>query len=211
MSSMFENYDNLNSQYIPTNIPRAPIPPQCPPGPLCPPEPNKPYEDRNAKGELIGYWWSYGDTINLDFNLSGYVTIDGSDNYIPVQDFIKDKQINISLYNFRHEQITNMLFEGQNYQDTTYIKAPYVNHKTIGIYYTYSLIDGQEVYTEVTLPKDYIKGTTYYETTLDIVFPIDKELSKSLVPGTYYCSLTIIGKDVSATIFYEDSCTLTVR
>lgn len=166
MASMFENYNNLSSQYIPTNIPKAPIPPQCPPKPLCPPEPNKPYEDYNAKGELVGYWWSYGDTINLDFELDGYVTIDGSDNYISVKEFIKDKEINIALYNFRYEEIINMLFDGKEYQD-----------------------------------KD----------TVNVIFPIDKELSKSLVPGTYYCSLTIIGKEVSATIFYEDSCTLTVR
>lgn len=208
MASMFDNYENLNSQYIPTNISRAPIKPQCPPN-ICQPEiPNKPYEEINAKGELVGYWWNYGDTINLDFNLSGYVTVDGSNNYIDVLSFIQNKQINITLYNFRHEQITNMLFKGSDYKDLKYDIIP-VNEHTIGIFYTYSNDTG--TYNKVYLPQDYIKDTTYYEGNLSIVFPIDKELSQALVPGIYYCSLTIIGEESTITIVDENSCTLTVR
>lgn len=206
--NMFENYENLNSQYIPTNISRAPIKPQCPPN-ICQPEiPNKPYEDYNAKGELVGYWWNYGDTINLDFNLSGYVTVDGSNDYIDVLSFIQNKQINITLYNFRHEQITNMLFEGKDYKDLKYDIVP-VNQFTRGIFYVYSNETGE--YSPVDLPQDYNKDITYYEGNLSIVFPIDKELSQALVPGVYYCSLTIIGEESTITVVNDNECTLTVR
>ena len=205
MASMFENYENLSSQYIPSNIAKAPINIDAPCKPTIP---NKPYEEVNANGELIGYWWNYGDTINLDFNLSGYVTADGNNKYIDILDFIVDKQINIRLFNFRHEQITNMLFNGSNYRDLTYepiIATPCTN----GLFYIYSNETGK--YDKVYLPQEYNKDTTYYEGSVSVIFPIDKELSSALVPGVYYCSLTIEGNTSATTIFYENDCTLTVR
>ena len=205
MGSMFENYENLNSQYIPSNITKAPI--KCQDNCACSPLiPNKPYEDYNARGQLVGYWWNYGDTINLDFNLSGYVTTDNA--YITVQDFIRDKQINIQLYNFRHEEIVNELFDGNDFTNLVYNKVS-VNPLTQGIYYIYDNETGK--YQAVDLPEQYNKDTIYYEGVISVVFPINEQLSKALTPGTYYCSLNIIGEDLVSTVFYEDSCTLTVR
>lgn len=206
MSSMFEQYDNLSSQYIPSNMNKKPcITPQNPC--LDPLVPKKPYENYNAEGELIGYWWSYGDTINLEFDLSGEVTTD--DNYITVRDFIDNKQIQVSIYNFRHEQIYTQIFNGSDYQQFTYRYTPAVNKYTQGVYYTYS----EGTYTPVQLPEDYEQGVKYYEQEdVSVILPIDTELSKSLGKGVYYCSVTIIdNNNLSYALINQGDFTLTVK
>lgn len=207
--NMFDTYDNIQQEYIPSNMNNKPCPPK--PNPfLDPAVPKKPYCEYNAEGKLVGYWWTYGDTVNLEFDIDGYVTVDGSDNYISVRDYIKDKQIRINIYNFRHEQINTMLFDGKDYQAPTYSRDLTVNNKTHGVYY--KLVDN--TYIAVNLPEEYEAGVTYYkENDVEIIFPIDEATSLTMEKGTYYCSLTILGKDLVDTIFYEDdcSCTLMVR
>lgn len=111
---MFDGYQNLNNQYTPnnlcSNIPQPPCPNKC--DCLEPCKPNKPYEEYDAKGELVGYWWYQGDTINLEYNIEGEVTVEGSSNYITAEDFLADKQVTIKLYNFRREVIAEKTFEG---------------------------------------------------------------------------------------------------
>ena len=49
MSSIFENYDNLPEQYIPSNMNNKPCPPK--PNPFLDPAiPKRPYEEYNAEG-----------------------------------------------------------------------------------------------------------------------------------------------------------------
>ena len=207
MSSLFDNYDNLGSQYIPSNMNCQNTVPKNNPF-LEPVGPKRPYEERNAQGELIGYWWTYGDTVDLDFELSGDVTIDGEDSYIDVRDFIKDKQLKIELFNFRHEEINTTIYEGKDYATQTTYKVADVCKLTSGIYYTYN----NGTYEPVVLPTNYQAGVVYYEQEpIHVVKPIDLTLSQELVKGTYYCSFSIISTDLSATVFYQDSCTLVVK
>lgn len=60
--------------------------------------------------------------------------------------------------------------------------------------------------------RELIETKTFAGSTT-IVFPIDEELSKRLVKGTYYCSLTVLGNltPVNKTLYYQDDCTLLVK
>ena len=133
---MFDNYNNIEETKQPCNIPEhahkedtdcscggtnvvrpVPVPPLPPT--LEPCRPKVPFESYNAKGELDGYWWYYGDTIVLEFNITGEVVIEGSDEYVTAEDFLLGKKILFTLYDFRREEIlhkeydasTKILFE----------------------------------------------------------------------------------------------------
>lgn len=111
---MFTNYENLQDNYIPNNIcPSTPCPNPCPPeSKLQPCKPKLPYEEYNATGELIGYWWYYGDTLNLEFNIEGELVVEGNNQYVDASDFLKDKQITVQLFNFRRELIDSKTYAG---------------------------------------------------------------------------------------------------
>lgn len=158
MFDSFDGYDNLKDHYV------QPCPPPKPPvedtSKLKPVKPNKPYEKYNAEGELIGYYWYYGDTINLEFTIEGEVTYEGSNEYVDAAEFMKEKQVTIELYNFRRELITTRTLAGSNV----------------------------------------------------IVFEIDEALSKELIRGNYYCTLTVFDNSgLNKTLFYQDDCTLFVE
>lgn len=162
---MFDGYDSLAGNYAPSNL-KPPIKPNKPcNNKLDPKHPNKPFEDYNAEGELIGYWWYYGNTLDLEFTIEQEVVFEGSDTYITAEDFMKSVKPNvvINLYNFRREII-------------------------------------------FTLTTPEVEDTV-------IKFPITEELSKSLVPGTYYCSLTLVKEEIdyTDTIVKLEDCTLTVK
>ena len=212
MSSMFETYETLSNQYIPSNMNKQPCPPQT--TPLCPREPKKPYAEYNAEGELVGYWWNYGDTINLEFELEGNIDITESDNYITARNFIEGKQILVTLYNFRHEQIKTQLYNGsdEEFQAILFEVARNVNQKTSGVYYIQVKENEEIKYNKVMLPQDYNKDETYYKEKPVIVnFGIDTELSKTLTKGVYYCSLAILDSSINATVLGQEECTLNVR
>lgn len=114
MIDMFTNYQNLSEYYIPNNLSKyldKPISYTK----LNPTELTKPYELYNAKGELEGYYWYYGQSINLDFTITGEIVLkDNSENdsYISVEDYLSDKSFRLRIYNFRYEIIDEMLFPG---------------------------------------------------------------------------------------------------
>lgn len=105
---MFDNYENIASNYIPNNL--MPKCSPCSPKQNCscidPCKTNKPYyADYNIEGELIGYWWYYGNALNLEFTIEGEVTLEDSSEYIPAEDFVKGKKVTMKIYNFRREVI----------------------------------------------------------------------------------------------------------
>lgn len=205
--NIFDNYDNLKDQYIPSNMNRKPCPPKANPF-LDPAIPKKPYCEYNAEGNIVGYWWPYGNTVNLEFELDGGVTTEG--NYIDVRDFIKDKQLQIKLYNFRHEVIDTKVYDGKDYQK--FIEVNHITDKTTGIFYIYD--EETDSYNIVKLPDAFEEGKKYYISNPDpvcVIYPIDENMSATLEKGTYYCSLSIIAKGLKETVFYEENCTLMVK
>ncbi len=213
---MFLNYQNIADNYIPNNLINA-FPLKVRDSKLSPTDASKPYEEYNTKGELDGYFWRYGDTLNLEFDLDGEITLEGDaivvsskgvcpttytvgkigqrfynvadltsftcvsslggkylwekdktftypsgaerTVYVSAEDYLADKNVEVTIYNFRLEPIYNKFFKGA---------------------------------TTITLP-------------------IDVELSAKLVKGIYYCSLRVFSNTMSTTVFEPTDCKLLVK
>ena len=74
---MFLNYQDIAGNYQPPNNLIRSFPVGKSYTKLDPIQASKPYEEYNAKGELIGYFWHYGESLNLEFNIDGEITIEG--------------------------------------------------------------------------------------------------------------------------------------
>lgn len=123
MAGMFDSFKDLSNQKPSNKTPCcdqetnfepsiSPAPQPCVPSTLQPAKPKMPFESYNAKGELDGYWWYQGDTMTLEFNITGEVVIEGDEMYVPAEEFLKDKKILFTLYNFRREEILTKEYEG---------------------------------------------------------------------------------------------------
>ena len=112
MIDMFTNYQNLSDSYIPNNMNSCSCKPQSYTK-LDPCEATKPYELYNAKNELEGYFWNYGDSINLEFEIDGEIIL-GENSYIDVKDYLKTATATIRLYNFKYEVIRTEIIPADN-------------------------------------------------------------------------------------------------
>ena len=72
---MFLNYHNIADNYVPNNLIKA-FPFKQNVSKLDPQSASKPYEEYNTKGDLCGYFWREGETLNLEFNLDGEITVE---------------------------------------------------------------------------------------------------------------------------------------
>lgn len=159
MSSMFDNYDEI--------IPNRHCPPKPDKGPLKPCRPDKPYESYNEYGELDGYWWYYGNNLNLEFIIEGEATFEGTNQFVEANDFVIGKSAKVIIYDFRRKPIKTLIFDNL-----------------------------QEARVIVPIDEDINHG----------------ELSKKMVPGVYYCSLTLFDDmGYNETILRLESCTLQVK
>ena len=151
MIDMFTNYENLSDNYIPNNLSRK----RCKPESytkLSPITTSKPYELYNAKGELEGYFWNYGETINLDFSIDGEVTLDDG-AYITASDFLKDKLYGFKLYNFRYEEIYTQVGQARD-NIIINIDKELSNKLVKGIYYCSLDISGKDCNISLFNAKD---------------------------------------------------------
>lgn len=155
MIDMFTNYQHLSESYIPNNLSKSFKKPQSYTK-LSPIDTSKPYELYNAKNELEGYFWYYGDSINLDFTITGEVILDDgspSGEYIDAKDFLKDKFYAIKLYDFRFKEIytqvgqasTNVILSIDKDLSTRFVK---------GIYHCSLEIDGKNYHETIFGPQD---------------------------------------------------------
>lgn len=223
MQSMFDSYDNLQKNYIPDN--HKPKPSDCP---IAPCRPKFPYEEYNAEGELVGYFWNYGDTITLQFNIDGFITVEDDAviysiaNQEPTEH--TPGKIGDRIYNIidlkswtcvgiedrlvsEHEVIESYIWVEDaefTYPNSSlrniYISADeYLKDKTAQVrLYNFRM---EEIYVNT------------YEARNPVIVDINKELSDKMVKGVYYCSLTIYDKDnkLVATLFNDKDCVLTVK
>ena len=167
---MFLNYHNISDNYIPNNLTSAFPAAIMPESKLYSVQATKPYEEYDSKGNLCGFYWRQGESVNLEFNLDGEITVEsdaiiytdateiptyntvgyigqraynittlhswtctniidniyvwthdtefvypensGTSIYVSASDYLKDKRVKVTLYNFRHEVLTTKTFEG---------------------------------------------------------------------------------------------------
>ena len=216
MVDMFTNYQNLSDYYIPNNLSKN-IKTPCSYSKLQSIEDSKPFELYNAKGELEGYTWYYGNKLVLDFDIDGEIRVEG----------------NAIVYTSATEE-PSVETEGRIGQKAYNI----IDHKCwkcvgyTGRYYIWQIqenfvypINGQRcIYIDVA---DYMKDKivtfnifnfrleNIYNINLDgsanIKIYVDDELAKLLVKGIYYCSLEVAGPDTHETIFSPEDCKIVIK
>lgn len=96
---MFDNFNNVKTTYQVN--PYAPqYPPQKMPTQIIQNNPNKPYEVVDARGVLTGYFWYYGNSVDLTWDIVGEVTTT-QDNYVDVVDMVKYLIITATIYDWK--------------------------------------------------------------------------------------------------------------
>ena len=204
---MFLNYHNIADNYKPNNLINA-FPSEIIPSKLAPVDASKPYEEFNAKGELEGYFWRYGETLNLEFNIDGEITIESDAIVTDIHKQVPSKQtvgyIGQKCYNLvdLRSWTCTVLMNG-NYIWTEDESFTYPTEGDIKKIYLSADSYLKNKNIEIVI-YNFRMEPIYRETHLampKVIFPITPELSKKLVKGTYYCSLCVFNEEVSFKIF----------
>lgn len=203
---MFTNYHNIADNYVPNNLIKA-YPTKCVPTKLNPIEASKPYEDYNAKGDLCGYFWRYGESINLEFNLDGEITVE-NDAIIYVANTDVPLYNTVGYIGQRAYNITTL----NSWTCTNIIDDVYV--WTHDAEFTYPESDGTSIYLSAD---DYLKDknirvtlynfrmqpidTRVFAGTPKIIYKINPEQSALMPRGIYYCSVDVFNSETSIKVF----------
>lgn len=214
---MFLNYHNIADNYRPNNLINAFPTRVNTNGKLDPVTASKPYEEYDAKGDLEGYFWRYGDTLNLEFNLDGEITIE-SDALVSATSGVEPTEDTVGYIGQRAYNVTDM----QSWTCVSIIDGAYGWKQDEE--FTYPINSDRSVYipAEDYLSSKQIDVTLYnfrlepicskvYNGVTRIVFPIDKELSSLLVKGIYYCSVRVFDELSSLVVFEPTDCKLLVK
>ena len=211
---MFTNYQCISGQ--PNNLKYA-FPQSCKYTKLDPVSASKPFEEYNAKGELIGYYWRQGETVNLEFNIDGEITVESDSiivdayGYGPSEHtpgFVGQRLYNIadlrswtcaSIIESRYIWNQDEVFTyPQDSERSVYMSASdYIKDKTIEI----SLYDFR---------REKIYSQTFAGSTR-VILTIDRELSERLTKGIYYCSVKVFNNSMCQVIFDAQDCSLLVK
>lgn len=213
---MFLNYQNLADNYMPNNLINA-FPYRTKETKLDPTTASKPFEEYNAKGELTGYFWRYGETLNLEFNIDGEITIEADAILLKVKGQTPTTKT-IGKIGQRAYNIVDLI----SWTCRGMTHGEYLWEQDIE--FSYPVSATRSVYLSAA---DYLKDksvevTLYnfrmepickklYPASPTIIFSIDRELSNQLVKGIYYCSVTVFNEKVCYTIFNSNDCNLLVK
>lgn len=94
---MFDNFQNIPADYTPNNFQTA----QNTCSAIEPKNPNKPYEIKNITGELLGYFWYYGNSIDLTFDIydnSDEAAFTAESTYVTIQDYLQFCDLTVTLF-----------------------------------------------------------------------------------------------------------------
>lgn len=212
---MFLNYHNIADNYTPNNlVSKFPVGKSY--TKLDPQSASKPYEEYDVRGNLIGYFWHYKDTLKLEFNIDGEITVE-SDALILTHTgeapsssvgYIGQKAYNISdLVSWVCTAVVDnecvwseeseFIYDEESNRHVYIDASKYLSDKFIEItLYNFRL----EPIHSVTL-----KGNT------KAVLNIDSVLSAKLVKGVYYCEVCVFNDEVRTSIFSPTDCILNVK
>lgn len=111
---MFSNFNNIDTTYQPNPF-QPKYPTNCCTNNAVPASPNKPYEILSAdKSKVLGYFWYYGNSVDLIFDFSDSVygyTSENISSYenkpiaILVEELLPQLKLEATIYNFRYEPI----------------------------------------------------------------------------------------------------------
>lgn len=211
---MFLNYDNIAKNYVPNNL-MCSFPVGKSYTKLNPVNSSKPYEEYDFKGDLVGYFWRYGETLNLEFNIDGEITVEDDAIVLTSAGLVpSDSEGNINqrayntidkrswtcsnINNDKREWAEDDVFTYPEFGNSVYFTAEeYLKDKKVDVtLYNFRM---EPIHTEI------------FSGASKIIFKIDSELSKKLTKGIYYCSLTVINDSICLPIFNSSDCKLLVK
>lgn len=216
---MFLNYHNIADNYTPNNLISA-FPVGKSYTKLDPVKESKPYEEYNAKGELIGYSWYYGETLNLEFNINGEIVVESDAIiYSAHNDFPSvDTKGHIGRRAYNIADLISWTCTQAFPEEGLYVweQDKEFEHDLAGAT-TCVYISASDYLAKKQLELQILNFrfepilTKTFKGTTKLIFNIDKELSSKLVKGIYYCSLTVVNDNVRTPIFGAKDCTLLVK
>lgn len=178
-----------------------------------------PYAEYNANNELVGYYWYYGDTVDIQFDVTGEVTIE-SDSivYIASGDMPQENTvgyINQKAYNvvdYISWTCVAIIEDKYIWAEDKVFEAPdnggrllYISAKNFlkDMLYKICIYNGRY---ELLYTFDGNAST-------NISLHIDEDLSKELVKGIYYITLTVANKNSTNFIplIKDKECILLVK
>lgn len=212
---MFLNYHNIADNYTPNNLVK-----RFPTGKsytkLCSQAASKPYEEYDIKGNLIGYYWHYQQTLNLEFNIDGEITIESDALVLTTAGETPD--IAQGTINQRAYNIVDL----RSWTCTAQVGSTYV--WTEDSEFTYDENGTKDVYisAEDYLKDKYVQVTIYnfrmnpihtqkFKGSPKVILAIDKELSQKMTCGVYYCEAVVFDDDVTIPVFTKQDCIFNVR
>ena len=214
---MFTKYQDI-ANYIPNNLVCS-FPINKSYSKLEPTKAGKPYEEYNAKGELIGYSWYHGETVNLEFNIDGEIVVEaGSLKYYAHGELPSSKTVGVvgqKAYNVielrtwictsadivnNEYSWTEIPFEHDLAQcsESIYVSASdYLSDKQLELKLLNFRLE--PIYSQV------------FSGTSKLVFTVDKELAAKLRKGIYYCSLAVVTDTIKTVVFEATDCKLLIK
>ena len=206
--SMFDNYNNIHDEYISSNKDKH--------RQQYIPADRKPYEEYNEEGELIGYSWRYGDRVNLQFELSGEITIPDNSivysvsGYTPtsatkgeinqkaynVMDLISWTCVMASTDEYMWLQDDEFTYPEQG-KNVFFTLADYIKGKTIRL--NIFNFRHEEIYTE------------NFEGNTTIELQINNKLSAKLIKGIYYLDMVVCDQENDNYINAIDNLQLIIK
>lgn len=97
--NLFSDFKNVSTSFTPNNFqqryPSMNLQNSCDST-----APNRPYEIIK-NGQLVGYFWYQGNSIDLVFDISGTITLLNEASYLTVSDIINTLSFEANLYDFR--------------------------------------------------------------------------------------------------------------
>lgn len=178
-----------------------------------------PYAEYNANNELVGYYWYYGDTVDIQFDVTGEVTIESdaivytASGDMPQENtvgYINQKAYNIvdyiswtcvAIVEDKYIWTEDKIFEAPDNGG----KLLYISAKNFlkDMLYKICIYNGRY---ELLYTFDGNAST-------NISLHIDEDLSKELVKGIYYITLTVANKNSTNFIplIKDKECILLVK
>ena len=158
---IFDNYcnnNNLNTSFNPNNFMQ-----QCPSqnNNIVSNNPNKPYEVLDTQRNLIGYYWYYGNSVDLTWDIIGEVTSEEASQYVALKDMIAYLTLTATIYDWRHEIIEkvklNPIIKDDNVSVTLSINNNLSNKMVKGIYRIELVASNVQGYNETLFSADTCK------------------------------------------------------
>ena len=211
---MFLNYQNIAKNYTPNNLVCS-FPVEKSYTKLDPKSVSKPFEEYDAHGQLIGYSWNQGETLNLEFNIDGEIGIEK--NAVVMSNIGQTPSETSAFLNQRAYNVVDLRsWTCTNIQDGKFVwtedKEFTYDDTGTPVFITASkyLEDKQVSVTLYNFRREPIYTTTFPGNTR-VVLAIDKDLSARMMKGIYYCSLTVFNDNINTPVFLPSDCVLLVR